>query len=102
MHHPDDDDRRRPGEVEIIPPGRAARDDPRRRRKDEPVWVSGQRIYIARPGPLGMLLGLIGLAALLAVGFLVFLGLFVLWLPLLGIIAVGVIVSAFLRGPRRP
>ncbi len=99
MHHPDDDDRR-PGEIEIIPPGRPRRDDPRGR-EDGPVWVSRQRIYIARPGPFGMLLGLVGLAALLAVGFLVFLGLFVLWLPLLGILAVGVILSAFLRGPRR-
>lgn len=95
------DDVRRPREVEIIPPGAADRDDPRSRRENGPVWVTRQRVYIARPGPLGVILGLIGFAALLAVGFLVFLGLFVLWLPILGLVAVGVILSALLRGTRR-
>jgi len=97
MYHSDDDDRR-PREVEIIPPDET---DDQRRRPEGPIWVSRQRIYIARPGPFGLILGLLGLAALLAVGFLVFLGLFVLWLPLLGILAIGLLISALLRGPRK-
>lgn len=95
MYHSDDD--RRPREVEIIPPDREQRPP----RKDGEVWVAQHRIYIARPGPFGLILGLLGLGALVAVGFIAFLGLFLLWLPLLGIIALGAILSAFLRGPRR-
>ena len=94
MYHSDDD--RRPREVEIIPPGA----DPRRRNERE-VWVGRHRVYIVKPGPFGLILGLLGLGALVAVGFIAFLGLFLLWLPLLGLIAVGAILSAVLRGPRR-
>ena len=100
MHHSDDDNRR-PQKVEIIPPGEADRDDPWHRREEGPVWTSRQRIYIAHPGPLGMILGLLGLGALFAVGVVVFLGLFVLWLPLLGLIAAGAILAALFRGPKR-
>jgi len=95
MFHSDDD--RRPREGEIIPPDRDAH--PTRQPGD--VWVTRHRIYIARPGPFGLLLGLIGLGALAAAGFIAFLGLFLLWLPLLGLIAAGAILSALLRGPRR-
>jgi hypothetical protein len=100
MYHDSDDDRR-PREVEILPPEHNRGDDPWRSRAAGPVWMSQRRIYIARPGPFGLILGLLGLATLLAAGFFVFLGLFVLWLPLLGLLAVGAVLSAVLRGPRR-
>jgi hypothetical protein len=94
MYHSDDD--RRPREVEIIPPGQ----DPHPRNPRE-VWVGRHRVYVVKPGPLGLIVGLLGLGALVALGFIAFLGLFLLWLPILGVIAVGAILSAFLRGPRR-
>jgi hypothetical protein len=95
MYHSDDD--RRPREVEIIPPDR----DARRPREDGEVWVARHRVFIARPGPFELILGLLGLGALVAVGFIAFLGLFLLWLPLLGLIAAGTLLAALLRGSRR-
>lgn len=95
MYHSDDD--RKPREVEIIPPGQ----DPRPARKQDEIWVARHRVYVVRPGPFGMALGLLGLLALAGIGVIAFLGLFLLWLPLLGLIAAGAILSAFLRGPRR-
>ena len=101
MSHSSDDgwDRpRRPvAEPEIIPPGRA---DPSRR-EPEPVWAR-QRIYVARPGPLGIALGLIGLGALAAVGIVAFLGLFLILIPAVGVMVAAFILAALLRGPRRP
>jgi hypothetical protein len=95
MYHSDDD--RRPREVEIIPPG----EDERPPRDGREVWVGRHRVYIVKPGPFGVILGLLGLGALAAIGFIAFLGLFILWLPLVGVFALAAILSAFLRGPRR-
>jgi hypothetical protein len=95
-----DDGRDRPrrpvAEPEIIPPGRP---DPRARQPDQ-VWVH-QRIKIARPGPLGIVLGLLGLCVFAAVGIVAFLGLFLILIPALGILIAGFILAALLRGPRR-
>ena len=76
------DDRDRPrqpvAEPEILPPDRAGP-----RRQDQ-VWMQ-QRVFVARPGPLGMALALIGLAAFAAAGIVLFLGLFLFLLPALGV-----------------
>jgi hypothetical protein len=99
----DDDRPRKPAaEPEIIPPGRA---DPRSRQPDhsrEPdrIWAQ-QRVYIARPGPLGVALGLIGLGAFAAVGIVAFLGLFLILIPVVGVMIAAFILAALLRGPRR-
>ncbi len=97
MYHSDDDGR--PREGEIIPPDRSARRPDERGGGD--LWVARHRVYIARPGPFALVLGALGLGALVAAGFIAFLGLFLFWLPLLGVFAVGAILSAVLRGPRR-
>jgi hypothetical protein len=82
-------------EPEIIPPGQP---DAGQRREGPPIWVASHRVYMAPPGPLGMLLGLAFLAALVALGFVLFLGFFLLWLPIVGVIAAVFIVSALFRG----
>ncbi len=96
MYHSDDD---RPREGEIIPPGHAG---PRRPRDEPQVWVGrNTRVFIAPVGPWALILGLLGLGAIAVVGAVVFLGLFLLWLPLIGLVAAGAILAALLRGPRR-
>ena len=96
----------RPGrdrEPEIIPPG--APRAPRTR-----IWIAEdtgldgyRRIRVSRPGPLsflalGMVLGAGALIALLLV-----LGAVLLWLPLIGLIALVAVIMGALRGPvRRP
>ena len=98
MWNSQDGDRpRKPAaEPEIIPPGRA---DPRARQPDQ-VWAR-QRVYIARPGPLGIALGLIGLGAFAAVGLVAFLGIFLILIPVVGVMIAAFILAALLRGTRR-
>ncbi len=82
-------------EPEIIPPGRDPR-DPRRER----VFVDErgtERVYIARIGPLGVVLVLLVTAILLAVLLALVLGALVIWLPLVILFAVGAIIVAVLR-----
>ena len=85
-------------EIEILPPEHGAQPRPR---DGERVRVR-QRIYVARPGPLALLLGLVAVGALVVIGLVAFLGLILLWLPVLGAMAAALVVRAFLRGPRRP
>jgi hypothetical protein len=97
MYNSDDD--RRPREGEIIPPGH---DGPRAPREEPQVWVTRQsRVFIARPSPWALMLGLFGLGALVLAGVVLLLGLFLLWLPVIGIIAAAAILTALFRGPRR-
>jgi hypothetical protein len=93
----DDGPRQPTAEPEILPPERA---DPRRSGPD-PVWVTQQRVFIAPPGPLGMVLGLIVTAALAALAVLAFLGFFLILLPALGVVVAALIIAALIRGVRR-
>jgi hypothetical protein len=84
-------------EPEIIPP-----DPQRARRRDRAgVWTAQQRVVFVPPGPLAWLLGILILGALTAVGFLIFLGLFFVVLPALGVLALVALLAALLRGPPR-
>ena len=95
----DEDGRpRRPvTEPEILPPERVGQ----RRPASEQVWVR-QRVFVAPPGPLGVALGLLVLAAAAALGLVLFLGFFLVALPLAGAMVLAFVVAALLRGPRRP
>lgn len=95
-------------EIEIIPPGQPDRRsaDPRRSRRtgrDDArvfVWSSGpQRMQFraSRPGPLGLLAVFLGLAALASLGFLVFLGVAAIALPLIGALILAGVVAGILR-----
>lgn len=93
-------------DVEIIPPGEAPRRDPRwqqgARDKDMRVfmWSSGPdgaRFRYGRPGPLGLFLVFLGLAALSGLGLLVFLGIAALTLPLIGLLVLGAVLAGLLR-----
>ncbi len=87
-------------EPEIIPPDRSHR---RPGQGDARIWASfGQnrfeRIYIAKPGPLtlilaSLVLGLVGLGIVV-----VLLGAFLVWLPLTVLVVAGLILSSALRG----
>jgi hypothetical protein len=93
----DDGRARRPvTEPEIIPPDRAGP----QRQTPEPMWVR-QRVFVARPGPMGIAMGLVALAALVGIGFVALLGFVVLALPLVGAMVAAFILAAMLRGPRR-
>jgi hypothetical protein len=94
----DDDGRPRQPvtEPEILPPDRAGA----RRAAGEQIWVR-QRVFVAPPGPLGVALGLLVLAAVAALGLVLFLGFFLVALPIAGAMALAFVVAALLRGPRR-
>jgi hypothetical protein len=85
-------------EPEILPPDHAGAGP--RARGAEQIWVR-QRVFVAPPGPLGVVLGLVALVALAALGVVAFLGLFLLALPLAGALIVAGGLAMLLRGPRR-
>jgi hypothetical protein len=95
-------------EIEIIPPGQPEPRKPRwaqnreRPQDDARVFMWSNEPGAApfrygRPGPLGIFLIFLGLAAFSAVGFLVFLGIAALALPLLGALVLGVVLAGILR-----
>jgi hypothetical protein len=93
----DDGRARRPvTEPEIIPPDHTGSQRP----APGPVWVR-QRVFVAPAGPMGIVMGLVALAALVGVGFVALLGFVVLALPLVGAMVAAFIIAAMLRGPRR-
>jgi len=90
-------------EPEIIPPDRTGR------RSGQPTWppawgssASGgaygsQRIYVMRPGPLGFAVMALVLAVILSLVFLVVIGAFLLWIPVVALLVVVGAVYRFLR-----
>ena len=92
----DERDRPRPPvvEPEILPPEHRGQ-----QRRDE-VFIR-HRVFVARPGPLGMVLALVGLAAFAAIGIVLFLGLFLFLLPAVGVMIAAFLLAALLGGPRR-
>ncbi len=89
---------RRP-EPEIIPPGQP---DPREARSNPGVWTwssdrHGARVQFHQPGPLGLIAIFLVLAALSALGLLIFLGLAAIMLPLIGVLVLAGIVAGVLR-----
>jgi hypothetical protein len=81
-------------EPEILPPSGV------RQRRDDELWAR-QRVFIAKPGPLGAVLAFLALGAFAAVGVLLFLGLFLFMLPVVGAMVAAFLIAALLRGPRR-
>ena len=79
-------------EPEIIPPDVRAR-DPYSRRSFE----GGQRVYVARIGPVGFALMSAAIAALAALFFILLLGAFVVLLPLAGLALAIIIAVGMLR-----
>jgi hypothetical protein len=102
------DEIRRP-EPEIIPPGQPHGRGPevrwprgRARNGDMRVfmWSSGPqgtRLHYGRPGPLGLFFVFLSLAALAALGFLVFLGLAAIAIPLIGALVFAAVIAGAIR-----
>jgi hypothetical protein len=86
-------------EPEIIPPGAGSR-------SRSGVWVahSGygyRRVYVSRIGPLGLIFLGVAIGALSLFAILLLVGAVLIWLPIIGLIALAAIVSSVLRGPSR-
>jgi hypothetical protein len=87
-------------EPEIIPPthdDRQSRSDTARIR----VFADGEgtrHIYVARLGPLGMLLLALMIGILFAMILVLVLGAFLIWIPLVGLLVAVAIISRLLRG----
>jgi hypothetical protein len=93
---------RRPvAEPEILPPDRAQEPSDRTQEMRADQFFVRQRVFIAPPGPLGAVLAFVALAAIAASGVLLFLGLFLFLLPVVGAMVAGFLIAALLRGPRR-
>lgn len=85
-------------EPEIIPPGRS---DGWQRGRPRPYLHTGEgihRIYVTRLGPFStfLLVAAIGIAAALL--FIILLGAFLLWIPIIGLVLAIAIISGLLRG----
>jgi hypothetical protein len=89
-------------EPEIIPPGR--RSGPRRGGQEE-IWISiGFRhgeIRLGKSGVFGILLGLLLLIVVLAALIAVLVGMFLFWIPIIGLIFAALVLSGIVRR-RRP
>ena len=79
-------------EPEIIPPGQAEQGTPRTR-----VFVDTQRIYIGKPSPLGLILVTLIIGILSAAMLVLFLGAFLVLVPLVVLFATGAIIIGLLR-----
>lgn len=98
-HRPDDESRpERPrSEPEIIPPSHG------RARGESRIWMSTgryggtHRIYIAQPGPFGIILALIVAGLVLAAIVLVLLGLVLFWIPVVVLVVAAFLLSGYLR-----
>ena len=82
-------------EPEIIPPGQARQGTPRMR-----VYVDAhgtERVYIARPGPIGTILVVLIVGLLSALVLALLLGALLIWLPVVLLFATAAIVVGLLR-----
>jgi hypothetical protein len=90
-------------EPEIIPPDQA------RRRPGQPAWPpvsrpygawqarETQRVYVVRPGPLGFVIFTLALALIVVLVFLIVIGAFLLWIPVVALLVAVGAVYRFLR-----
>ena len=76
-------------EPEIIPPDHAERGTPR------------ARVYVARLGPLGVILTILATSILAAVMLVLLFATFLIWVPLVILFIAGAIIFGFLRHLRR-
>lgn len=90
-------------EPEIIPPDRSSRQDRNKSsRATSSLWASletqdGARVYVAKPGPLGMILAAVAIGIVLGMTLLALLGVFLLSLPVIGAIVAALILSSLIR-----
>ena len=88
-------------EPEIIPPSAGAQ-----LRDSDAIWTSvnergTHRIYVTRLGPFGLVLLALGIGFLAALVFVLAIGTFLIWIPLVALLFVATIISALLRQPFR-
>jgi len=90
-------DRAHPAEPEILPPLRGDR-------RRAAVWPQAfieergrQQIYVARIGPLGLVLLSLLVAMMAVAGVVLFLGAMLIWIPVVGVLAAVAIVASLLR-----
>jgi hypothetical protein len=85
-------------EPEIIPPDRAGLNAPRAR-----VFTDAhtERVYVARLGPLGVILTILATSILAAVMLVLLFATFLIWVPLVILFIAGAIIFGFLRHLRR-
>jgi hypothetical protein len=93
-------------EAEIIPPDRGDRQS-RAGVADVRVLLGGggvRHIYVARLGPLGMIVVALMIGILFAITLVLVLGAFLIWIPLVGLLVAAAIISslsrAYFRQPR--
>jgi hypothetical protein len=86
-------------EPEIIPPDHAKRGTPRARAFTDAHGT--ERIYVARLGPLGVILTILATSILAAVMLVLLFATFLIWVPLVILFIAGAIIFGFLRHLRR-
>jgi hypothetical protein len=89
-------------EPEIIPPDRSGT---RRPWRGDPAWSATDgvhRVYVTRIGPFGFVLMVLTVSILVALGFLILVGAFLVAIPLAGLLLVAAVIAGLMRGLRRP
>jgi hypothetical protein len=87
-------------EPEIIPPDRGRQSEWRRASGRPGLFTRGagtNYVYAARIGPFGFALLLLAIAALVALIMIVFIGAFLIWIPVAAVIVILVVVSRLFR-----
>jgi hypothetical protein len=94
---PNDPNASRPrSEPEIIPPGQSGR-------RDRGIWVSvddndgPRRVFVARPSPLMIILGLAILGLIAVVMLIVLLSVAVIWIPVVIVLIAAFVASMYWR-----
>jgi hypothetical protein len=85
-------------EPEIIPPDRAGGRAPWR---GEPAWTATEgvhRVYVTKVGPFGFVLLALTTAILVALGFIILVGAFLVAIPLAGLLLAVAVIAALARG----
>ncbi|MBO0758548.1 MAG: hypothetical protein J2P54_22080 [Bradyrhizobiaceae bacterium] len=85
-------------EPEIIPPGSS---DGWQRGRSRPYFRTGEgtnRIYVTRLGPFSTFLLVAAIAVVAALLFIVLLGAFLVWIPIIGLVLAIAIITGLLRG----
>ena len=62
------------------------------------VRPSGCRMYFAKPGPLTAIVAAIVLGAISVITLVIVVGVFLIWIPVIGVLVAALVLSSLLRG----
>ncbi|HLN08838.1 MAG TPA: hypothetical protein VK281_07760 [Xanthobacteraceae bacterium] len=90
-------------EAEIIPPGEPVH---LRRPREKSIWVSAgthsREIHFRKLGPVGIIVAALAAGLAIAIVLAIVVSVLLIWIPIVGLILAGLIITGVLRAWRRP